>query len=1127
MRRNFLRGLLIVLIPTLLAGAYTGWGLYKESHGQVGFRRGIDLAGGTILVYEVDKERTESKSNTPITGDDMRKLAEKLKRRIDPNDLKNVVVRPVGDSRVEIILPFAGSSGSNKEAANTEFVEEVRNLVKQTGMLEFRILANSTDDAKAWEEAQQLFSDPSNKARLEELAKRGKSPMAPEGTFVVKAQGEEAEVRYEWVELATEERESLELSNRFGDPKETRKSGRDLWNTLKTLRGSTFIVQGGTEKNQSYNYLLYSRDFTKQVQTRDEQGKQVEYFALTRVSPMDNLRVTGAVRLQNVRSTDDGKSGKPAVGFGFNPLGASKFGAMTERNKPTDAIVRTLAIVMDDKIVSAPFLGAVLRDGGQISGGSFNQAAVNRLVNILRSGNLNADLKPDAVSENTVGATLGESTIRKGLFSVLGAFAVVLVFMVIYYKFAGFVACSALFVNLLLTIGFMVAVNAAFTLPGLAGLVLMLGMAVDANVLIYERIREEREKGANLVAAVRLGYDRAFGTIIDTHLTSIFTCIVLYTFGNDNLKGFAVSLTLGLLISLFTSLYMTRLMFDFWLHKRWMTTFNPHKLFSRPKINFMKIRNQMFIITGLLTVAGLSLFLYRGEKMLNVDFTKGTAYGGRLRAGEERSLSGSDGKMGMLDLLSEKRQREQLKVKEVIWRSKSLGTESTDAGERVTSENIYEVVYEDGQRSIITLANLPDGETEEAQLANLKDRVSHLPDTSIEQVYLKDDDFGRGKSRSFTIRTTERESELVQVTLDRLLRDTSGTPLLEAAKVVSRDRNGASVTVKLDKPTSPGYFKRFIERQLRLALFDKSIFFKSTELEVAGVPTVVPEAGAAPAEEIAKKQLIADEEGRTSRYETVQVKFGNINYFKPLTAAKPDDAATKDLVETINSVMDEAQKAFEARPIPDRLETFDPALAADTRNKALFAVVLSWLAILAFLWFRFGSWTFGLAAVICLIHDLAFTLGAIALCHFLYDTTFGQILGLHDFKIDLAAVAALLTLVGYSVNDTIVVFDRIREVRGKNPGLTEQMLNDSVNQTLSRTILAAMTVFLVVSVLYFFGGEGVHLFAFVMVMGVVVGTYSSIYIAAPLLLLLGEGHVKTPVRQEVIPVSTGPSATTS
>src|SRR5207249_9116184 len=179
--------------------------------------------------------------------------------------------------------------------------------------------------------------------------------------------------------------------------------------------------------------------------------------------------------------------------------------------------------------------------------------------------------------------------------------------------------------------------------------------------------------------------------------------------------------------------------------------------------------------------------------------------------------------------------------------------------------------------------------------------------------------------------------------------------------------------------------------------------------------------------------------------------------------------------------------------------------ANETRFCAMWAILASWSAMLLYLWFRFGNWTFGLAAVICLIHDLFFTLGAIAVCYFVHGTVVGTALMLEDFKIDLPSVAALLTLVGYSCSDTIVVFDRIREVRGKNPDLTPQMINDSVNQTLSRTLLTAFTVWLVVFVLYVFGGEGVHLFAFVMVVGVIVGTYSSIYIASPLLLMFGEG----------------------
>lgn len=1170
MRRNFFRGLMICLIPTAIAGLFTVMAFNKELSGGVGFRRGIDLAGGTILVYEIDVDGMKRKiddenrqnENKPNyvkrvyenEQPDMRELAEKIKKRIDPSDLKNVVVRPVGDSRIEIILPYAGSTGGGKEAANEEFAEEVRQQVKQAGVLEFRILANTTDDDRGIQDAQQALETPTDADRAENAkrALEGLPPLGPtKGPYLVKTseRGEEIEVAYQWLELSPEERDSLGLSNRYADPATApRKRGMTpeqavaRHREVAAQRGKA-IIQGGnsgaSEGNKSYSYLLYSRPVTKPVEkwSRDEfqpgefakyqewrataedkrdnewkpKGKEVEYFLLTRVSPKDTMKVTGDVRLE-ARSDQDPTKG-PAVGFTFRGEGPRRFGEMTERNQPT-SILRSLAIVMDNKIVSAPTLNAILREGGQISG-NFTQKSVNRLVSILKSGNLNADLKPEPVSTNSVGATLGESTIRSGLLAVAGSFGAVLLFMVFYYRFAGFVACVALFINLLLTVGFMVAVNAAFTLPGLAGLVLMLGMAVDANVLIYERIREEREKGATLVGAIRNGYDRAFGTIIDTHLTSIFTSIVLYTFGNDNLKGFSVALTLGLVISLFTSLYVTRLMFDFWTHKKWLSQLKMMKLFARPKFDFMRIRVYMFTLTAVLTVGGLALFLARGEKTLNVDFTQGTAYGGRLVEGQERGLgTTSDGKLGLLDLIGRKRQDERLKVKEVVWESRPAdGAAETRAG-----DNYYRIVYEepDGKTTdvTVTLANKPEGATEAEQLADLKARAGHLPDTSVEQVFLKDDDFEQNKSRSFTIRTTEKEPELVQVMLDRLLRDeTTNAPLLTATRLAAepvfglpaegaRPANAAAVTVTFTEPVSPGYFKRFLLRAVRLELQKSGVDSSTAEIATTGVFSADPAQAA--------------DESRSQRYRTIRADLSGIDEYAKLNATAADVADRERLAAQqaqlkaeLASAVAAARKAFEERPAPDRLEVFDPALAASTRNSALLAVLVSWIAILVFLWFRFGSWTFGLAAVLCLIHDLCFTLGAIAACHYLHDTTVGGWLLLQDFKIDLAAVAALLTLVGYSVNDTIVVFDRIREVRGKSPVLTTQMINDSVNQTLSRTILAALTVFLVVVVLYIWGGEGVHLFAFVMVMGVIVGTYSSIYIAAPLLLFFGEGKAKT------------------
>jgi SecD/SecF fusion protein len=1105
MRRSFLRPFLICLIPTLLGCLFVGIAINKEAAGSVGFRRGIDLAGGTILVYEVDQDRFKDKNNArELTPDDIKQLAEKLKRRIDPADLKNVVVRPVGNSRVEIILPYSGSTSGGKESANEEFVQEVRNLVKQAGVMEFRILANVSDDREGITEAQKVIDEGDPKT-LSDAAKAGKAPPAPEGKFKVKASGDEADVSYQWVELGQEERESLGLSQAYEKVPPQGKMGKGatwMYPELEARRGKTVLQnRAGGEKGQQVSYLLYSRNFEREAPTKDEQGnekdhllpKKVEYFVLTRVSNADNVKIAGDVRIRGYL-TEDGKNGNPAVGFSFNPEGAKIFGAMTERNKPIDGLLRSLAIIMDDKIVSAPTLNAILREGGQISGSGFDVVSVNRLVAIIRSGNLNAELKPDPVSENTVGATLGETTIRKGLWSVAGSFIVVLAFMVYYYRFAGIVACVALFANLLLTIGFMVAVQAAFTLPGLAGLVLMLGMAVDANVLIYERLREEREKGATLIAAIRNGYDRALPTIIDTHLTSIFTAIVLYTFGNDNLKGFSVALTVGLLISLFTSLFMTRLMFDYWISKRVVTQLTMHKLFARPKFDFMRIRKQMMILTVFLTVAGLVLFLMRGEKVLNVDFTQGTAYGGRLKEGQERALGTKDGKLGLVDLLGEDRQKTQLAVKEV--QPLNVATEE-GSGAKTSSENIYKIVYADGTEAILTLANKPEGATEAEQLANLKARASHMPDASVETVSLSGDNFG-SKTRSFTIRTTEKESELVQVTLDRLLRDEkTNDPLLASTKIETdlSTVNGPTIELKFDKPTSPGYLKRFLERELKLQNRVPASGTADDIVSVKGVKSSDPK--------------IASEEARTERYTIIRVDVSkNVEFtnFRQGEKAKPEDV--KKDAEAFQKVLVAAQKSFELRPLPDRLETFDPALAKDTQNKAFFAVLISWIAVLAYLWFRFGSWHFGLAAVLCLIHDLCFTLGAIAVCHYVHDTYLGHLFGLHDFKIDLAAVAALLTLVGYSVNEIIVNFARLREVRGKNPLLSPQMINDSVNQTLSRTILTSMTVFLVSIVLFSFGGEGVHLFAFVMVTGVLISTYSSIYIASPLLLYFGEGKPK-------------------
>ncbi|MFO0822670.1 MAG: protein translocase subunit SecD [Gemmataceae bacterium] len=800
---------------------------------------------------------------------------------------------------------------------------------------------------------------------------------------------------------------------------------------------------------------------------------------------MDSVRVGGEVNL--TAAVDQDKSFNPCVTFNFNSAGAQIFGKITRRNKPSANNERLLAVLLDDRVVSAATIQSEITNSGQITG-KFDRTTVERQVYILRSGALSAEVREKPVSENTIGPTLGRDTIRKGTMAVGLAFVAILAFMVYYYRFAGMVASIALFANLLLTIGFMVAVNAAFTLPGLAGLVLTLGMAVDANVLIYERLREERDKGANLATAIRNGYDRAFLTIIDTHLTSIFTAIVLYTFGNDQLKGFAISLTVGLIISLFTSLYMTRLLFDYWQHRKWLKELKMLRIFSRLNVHPMKYRWFFLPFTAVLTLLGLALFLHRDEAGLNVDFRGGTVFGGRLKPGEERALTTTDdGKLGFRELLAEDRQKKVLNAESVSWTNRPPKTDLTPADIAAVGTYDYTITYGDGTTATVTLSQKPAGDTVDEMNKDVLQRARELPDHSVEQVFLSGQSFTEGKSQLFTVRTTERQQELVRVTLDRLFRNSDGSSMLAKTTMdVPAAITGPKATLTFSHPTSPSYVKGLLDRAFK-------------NVGAAGEGVFI---------------LTGDKDTEDAgRFTKMTVDVSSNPALNKLGAAGNDPEKTAQLA-TFQRVLEDTKKAFEASPEPERLEVFDSQLASETRNKAFYAIVASWIAILLYLWFRFGNWTFGLAAVLCLVHDLCFTLGAIAVSHYLFAIPGMNYLGLEDFKIDLAAVAALLTLVGYSVNEIIVNFARIREVRGKNPRLTPDMINDSVSQTLSRTILTSMTVLLVSGVLYIFGGEGVHLFAFVMVMGVLISTYSSIFVASPLLLLFGEGHNEEAVAEE-------------
>lgn len=1069
--KSFAWRALICFVPILLGAIVVGRAFHQYQEHRGGFKLGVDLVGGTILVYEADPEKTPKDFNVA-------ELAEKIKKRIDPADLYNITVRPVPPARVEIVMPTGGSrSGGEGQSLTSEDVERAKELISRVGSLRFLILANTTDDREAVDIAQQMYGpkmSPELKAQLEYANERGLPPVPPRPTSGVDEGFEVHGARhtYTWIELGRKMRHDKRY-NLYNDAEnETRpvvyednKTGpptNRLWQLMAEARKTNSVLL-----NPDDGLLYYSREVPKEREARIAQSqkeelgpKRYEYFVLARNPESPDKDVTGRF-LVRANVDTGGKSGI-AVSFGFDNEGGSRFYELTSKNRPSPGgFKRHLAIILDEMVESAPTINEAIRNEGQISG-NFTMKEANQLVSILRAGALPATLKPLPVAENTIGATLGAETIKWGSISVALAFAAVLAFMLLYYRFAGLVACIALLANLLLTVAVMVLVNATFTLPGLAGLVLTLGMAVDANVLIYERLREERERGASLALAIRNAYDRSFATIIDTHLSSIFTAVVLYIVGNDQLKGFGISLTLGLIISLFTSLYMTRLMFDFGLAKGVITKLS---MFSgltnwlhRHYIDFMGIRKPFFTATVILTILGAALFLYRGKSGLNIDFTGGTLYSGQLTQAAT---------LEQLREALEKDQESRLNVQSVTEVAGSNG-------------KVFHVKYEGEEEA--RRVNLADPTSPE----EVRRRLSHLPDFALELTYGGAET--TGGSRYFTLRTSERSPEIVQTAVNRLLdARTSGVRLQRIRMNVS------------DPKISPETRKQVVTLTFTNAETREEAYASESQVRrLLQSEFSSPQSPKALQDQAEIFVLTGDEEAkREGRYSRMTLTLTPV--------------PTEELKAALKRTADE----FLARPQPERLEVFDSALAEETQTRALYAILASWGAILLYLWFRFGNWTFGLAAVLCLVHDLFFTLGAIAASHYIhqYATPLATVLGLQDFKIDLPAVAALLTLVGYSVNDTIVVFDRIREVRGKNPELTPKMINDSVNQTLSRTLLASLTVWLVVIVLYIFGGEGVHLFAFVMVVGVIVGTYSSIYIASPLLLMFGEGTQPTTAGQ--------------
>ncbi len=562
--------------------------------------------------------------------------------------------------------------------------------------------------------------------------------------------------------------------------------------------------------------------------------------------------------------------GQPEIAFNLDTDGASAFAKVTAPENRGEL----MAIILDGELYSAPRINDQITAGSGRITGSFTEKQAEELAAVLQNP-LEAPLT--ALSEERVDPSLGKDTIRSGINSALYATIAVAAFMAVYYMFAGMVANVALITNIIVLLGVMCSIKTTLTLPGIAGIVLTVGMAVDANVLIFERIREELAKGKSLRGAIAAGYSRAFGTIFDSHVTTLISSIILWYMGTGTIKGFGVALTIGVAASLFTALVVTRVIFDFMLDRGWLKSFRMLHIVKSTNLDFMKLAKPAFAVSWLIIIVGVSWGLNRGfnkHDILGIDFVGGD------------NLT-----------LAFKQKVDVDKIRHVV---------TPIAGES-------QIQY---QRAIAGT--------------------------------------------------------------DEKLRITVGIP---------KDGNPQAVA---DKVVST------LQSQFPQAGFD----LKGSE-----------RVGATVGEEILRGAVVA--------------------------------------------------------------------------------MLLSLLGILVYVAFRY-EFSFAVAAVVAILHDVLMTLGIYSL--------FGR-------ELNATMVASVLTIIGFSINDTIVIFDRIREdLKMGVRGTFRELINQALNQTLSRTIITSGTVFIATMALYLFGGGAINDFAFTFLVGIITGTYSSIYIASALVLWWHKGQ---------------------
>lgn len=899
------------------------------------FRLGIDLAGGTNLVYQADRAQAEA-AGKEINSSTMDELTRAIGRRVNPSGTEEVTVRQVGDDRVEIIIP----------GADTDYVQTMKEKITRLGSLEFGILAARHDSEHR--------------------------------AIIARAEQSEAD---------------------------------DVFDG--TVRRATWIPVARIQQGENAGQLKKVDGDPRVDVFREKEvdGQSVREFLII-LDPPDQ-RVDGRY-LTNARPTM-GEQGI-AVSFTFNARGGFLFQNLTGRYQPKrDGNKYRLAAILDGRIHSAPSINDVIAESGIISG-DFSKAEVDELVSVLNAGALEVPLIKEPVSEYTISPLLGVDVQEKGVMAITIAAVFVLAFMVVYYWAGGIIADLCLMVNVALVLGAMALISATFTLPGLAGLVLTIGMAVDANVLIFERMREELNRGSSLRMAIQNGFGKAFSTILDANITTLISAVILYSIGTDQVKGFAVTLFIGILMSMFSALYVGRLIFDVLESKRLLS---PHtmlgkSLMGQTNFDFLGVQRLATLASLVIIATGMATLVSRGNDNLDIDFT-----GGSMVTFQFQDNPGIDEARATLQ--------------------EEFGTDMS------LERLVVPLAGESASDQIFFRLRTKNQNIEEVQRM-----VNHAFENSEHDLVKVSMTYGDVKS----LENAQDEAE-----------EAEAEPTLTTQPFAGGYEVDLAFSGEL---TTAGMGDRFLRKYAPLINSSPEELAQSVNLfEITGT------AGSG----------MEQAESSVRRFNEMRLKVNR-------------EVGSERLGQVLAAIQEE----MATTPVLNEVNTFSSAVAGETQRTALLAILASLLAIIAYIWFRFEQIAFGLAAVAALVHDVTIVLGLVALASLLSATPLGAPLLLTDFKINLPMIAAFLTIIGYSLNDTIVVFDRIREVRGKNPAITKEIINTSLNQTLSRTILTSFTTLMVVLILYAIGGEGLHGFAFCLVAGIIVGTYSTIYIASPVLL---------------------------